>query len=124
MPVHKVGDKWAIGKGKAMYHSKEKADRAYKAYLAQKYSEGRKMTRLSPLIEELEMAIGDDLEMINPMQQPIVKDTPKVFTDYDEFVNWYTEEYENEKDRNSFRISIEIEGAVFESPEEAFAAHV
>jgi hypothetical protein len=36
MPVKKVGKKYAIGSGKAMYKSKASADRAYKAYLAKK----------------------------------------------------------------------------------------
>lgn len=38
MPVRKVGSKYAIGSGKPIYDSKAKADRAYKAYLAKKYS--------------------------------------------------------------------------------------
>jgi len=38
MPVIKVGKKYKIGKGKAMYHSRAKAERAYRAYLARKYS--------------------------------------------------------------------------------------
>jgi len=42
MPVRKVGKKYAIGSGKAMYDSKAKADRAYKAYLAKKHSKGGK----------------------------------------------------------------------------------
>jgi len=42
MPVRKVGNKYAIGSGKAMYDSKAKADRAYKAYLAKKHSKGSK----------------------------------------------------------------------------------
>ena len=41
MPVRKVGNKWAIGSGKAMYTSKAKAERAYKAYLAKKHSKKR-----------------------------------------------------------------------------------
>ena len=36
MPVKKVGNKYAIGSGRAMYKSKAAADRAYKAYLAKK----------------------------------------------------------------------------------------
>mgnify|MGYP000073668236 CR=1 FL=1 len=36
MPVRKVGKKYAIGSGKAMFKSKASADRAYKAYLAKK----------------------------------------------------------------------------------------
>lgn len=37
MPVIKCSNgKWKIGKGKCMYTSKEKAERAYKAYLAKK----------------------------------------------------------------------------------------
>ena len=37
MPIIKVGSKYKIGKGKAMYKSKAKAERAYKAYLAKKH---------------------------------------------------------------------------------------
>ena len=36
MPVKKVGKKYAIGLGKAMYKSKASANRAYKAYLAKR----------------------------------------------------------------------------------------
>jgi len=42
MPVRKVGNKWKIGSGKAMYKTKAAADRAYKAYLAKKHSKGKK----------------------------------------------------------------------------------
>ena len=31
--VHKVGDKWAIGEGEAVYKTKEEADRAYLRWL-------------------------------------------------------------------------------------------
>lgn len=38
MPVHKCPNgKFRIGNGKCMYDSKEKAERAYKAYIAQKH---------------------------------------------------------------------------------------
>lgn len=37
MPVRKVGNKYAIGSGKAIYDSKSKAERSYRAYLAKKY---------------------------------------------------------------------------------------
>ena len=37
MPVIKVGKKYKIGKGKAIYKSKKSAERAYKGYLAKKY---------------------------------------------------------------------------------------
>lgn len=38
MPVHKCPNgKYRIGSGKCIYDSKEKAERAYKAYLAQKH---------------------------------------------------------------------------------------
>lgn len=36
MPVKKVGKKWKIGSGKAIYKSKASAERAYKGYLAKK----------------------------------------------------------------------------------------
>jgi len=42
MPVKKVGTKWAIGKGKAMYTTKAAAERAYEAYLARRYGSGKK----------------------------------------------------------------------------------
>ena len=42
MPVRKVGNKYAIGKGKAMYKSKASAERAYRAYLAKKHDSKRK----------------------------------------------------------------------------------
>jgi len=39
MPVKKCSNgKWKIGSGKCMYDTKEAAERAYKAYLAKKYS--------------------------------------------------------------------------------------
>ena len=38
MPVIKVGKKYKIGKGKAIYKTKESAEKAYKAYRAKKYS--------------------------------------------------------------------------------------
>jgi len=38
MPVRKVGRKYAIGSGKAMYKSKASANRAYAAYRAKKHS--------------------------------------------------------------------------------------
>ncbi len=40
IPVRRVGNKWAIGSGKAIYDSKEKAERSYRAYLAKKYGRG------------------------------------------------------------------------------------
>jgi hypothetical protein len=42
MPIRKVGNKYAVGSGKAMYDSKEKAERAYKGYLYHKYGKGKK----------------------------------------------------------------------------------
>lgn len=42
MPVKKVGNKYAIGGGKAMYTTKSKAERAYKAYLYKKQKKGGK----------------------------------------------------------------------------------
>lgn len=38
MPVRKVGNKYAIGSGKAMYKTRASAERAYKAYLAKKHT--------------------------------------------------------------------------------------
>lgn len=40
MPVKKKGSKYAIGKGKPVYKTKAKADRAYKGYLAKKGGKG------------------------------------------------------------------------------------
>jgi hypothetical protein len=37
MPIRKVGKKYKIGHGKAMYKSKASAERAYKAYRAKKH---------------------------------------------------------------------------------------
>jgi len=42
MPVHREGNKWAIGSGKAMYKSKASAVRAYRAYLAKHPEEAKK----------------------------------------------------------------------------------
>jgi len=42
MPVRKVGNKWAIGGGKAMYKSKAAAERAYAAYRAKTHSPKKK----------------------------------------------------------------------------------
>lgn len=43
MPVIKCPNgKYRIGKGKCMYHSKPKAERAYAAYRAIKHSGGRR----------------------------------------------------------------------------------
>lgn len=41
MPVRKVGKKYAIGSGKAMYKTKAKAERAYAAYRAKKHSKNK-----------------------------------------------------------------------------------
>ena len=41
MPVRKVGKKWAIGSGKAIYPTKAKALRAYKGYLYSKSHKGK-----------------------------------------------------------------------------------
>lgn len=42
MPVLKGSNgKWKIGSGKAIYDTKEKAERAYKAYLAKKHSNNK-----------------------------------------------------------------------------------
>jgi len=37
MPIRKVGKKYKIGSGKAMYKSKASAKRAYRAYRAKKH---------------------------------------------------------------------------------------
>jgi len=38
MPVRKIGNKYAIGSGRAMYRTKSAAVRAYRAYLAKKHA--------------------------------------------------------------------------------------
>lgn len=46
MPVTKCSNgKWRIGSGPCIYTSKEKADRAYVAYLAQQKDNGKKKAR-------------------------------------------------------------------------------
>lgn len=42
MPVTKVGNKWRIGSGPAIYTSKESAERAYAAYRAKKHDKKRR----------------------------------------------------------------------------------
>jgi hypothetical protein len=43
MPVIKCPNgKYKIGSGKCIYSTKSAADKAYKAYLAKKYSKGKK----------------------------------------------------------------------------------
>lgn len=43
MPVTKAPNgKWRIGSGKGMYDTKEKAEKAYRGYLAEKGKEKRK----------------------------------------------------------------------------------
>jgi len=37
MPVIKVGKKYKIGRGKAMYKTRKSAERVYRAYRAKKY---------------------------------------------------------------------------------------
>lgn len=37
MPVRKVGNKWAIGSGKAIYKTKASAERAYAGYRASEH---------------------------------------------------------------------------------------
>jgi len=56
MPVHKCPNgKFRIGSGKCQYDSKEKAEKAYKGYMASKHME---------IKEELISELGD-LEKIN-----------------------------------------------------------
>lgn len=38
MPCIKVGNKWKLGSGKAIFKSKASCERAYAAYRAKKYS--------------------------------------------------------------------------------------
>ena len=42
MPIKKVGKKYKIGSGKAMYKSKTSAERAYAAYRAKKHARQKK----------------------------------------------------------------------------------
>jgi hypothetical protein len=37
MEIKKVGKKYRVGRGKVLYKSKAKAERAYRAYLAKKH---------------------------------------------------------------------------------------
>lgn len=34
MPIHRKGSRWAIGRGKARFHSKQAAQRAWRGYRA------------------------------------------------------------------------------------------
>jgi len=45
MPVTKVGRKWRIGHGKAIYKTKRSAMRAYRGYLWSKAHGGRRTSR-------------------------------------------------------------------------------
>ncbi len=55
MPVLKCpNNKWRIGTGPCMYDTKEKADKAYQAYLAKKHTE------LSGLQEEGFVSIDEE----------------------------------------------------------------
>ena len=97
MPVRKCANgKWRIGSGDCMYKSKASAERAYKAYLAKKYSERKDMhEKLLHVLNELEEMLDtgtwggtrkpadyqkrnqvkQDLDMLNtkPAWQSIVK---------------------------------------------------
>lgn len=70
MPVKKVGDKFAIGSGKAMYDSKAKAERAYKGYLGAKYGNMNKTASFNKLGQwSLNKAVSDpDQYTVNPMK--------------------------------------------------------
>jgi len=60
MPVHKCPNgKFKIGSGKCMYDSKEKAEKAYKGYMAHKHMEELKY-KISSLEEDLKL-IGKEL---------------------------------------------------------------
>lgn len=37
MPIRRIGDRWAIGRGKPIYDTKDEAEKAYRAYLWSKY---------------------------------------------------------------------------------------
>ena len=66
MPVIKCSNgKWRIGTGPCMYHSKEKAERAYAAYRAKSHSEGKEMTTAKNMIKLLEQ----DEPQANPDEQ-------------------------------------------------------
>lgn len=52
MPVSKCPNgKWKIGSGKCMYDSKEKAEKAYKGYMAHKH--------MHELKNEIQISLGD-----------------------------------------------------------------
>ena len=54
MPVHKCPNGlYRIGSGKCMYKSKEAAEKAYKAYLAQKHSDNKNESAIELEVEDL-----------------------------------------------------------------------
>ena len=62
MPVSKCSNgKWKIGSGKCMYDSKEKAEKAYKGYMAKKH------------MHELKYEIETSLEGLDKMDKELEK---------------------------------------------------
>jgi len=62
MPVLKCpGNKWRIGKGKCIYDSKAKAERAYKGYLYSKY--GIDLSNIEMLDPRLAVELNDLLNV-------------------------------------------------------------
>ena len=60
MPVHKCSNgKWRIGEGDCVYDTKEDAEKAYKAYLAEKHSNEEdillkiKLDEMKTIIEDI-----------------------------------------------------------------------
>lgn len=69
MPVSKCSNgKWKIGSGKCMYDSKEKAEKAYKGYMAHKHMHEMK-DKIKILLE--------DLDMMNKKLEKVKKDILK-----------------------------------------------
>lgn len=65
MPVHKCPNgKYRIGNGKCMYDSKEKAEKAYKGYLASKNEIVKTLDSLLIEIKNERQRISEQLDML------------------------------------------------------------
>ena len=63
MPVHKCPNgKYRIGSGKCMYDSKEKAESAYKAYLAKKHTNTKNETDYDREVDSLKRQVQKELD--------------------------------------------------------------
>lgn len=78
MPVHKCPNgKYRIGSGKCIYDSKEKAEKAYKAYLAKKHSES-KNERTKKQIEDLLSGLNKDLDDLYAIRAALYREKEKI----------------------------------------------